>query len=116
MDNQENRRAKRIKTHLKLKMESFETGREAVEADVLNLSKSGLGFETDVSLPEHMFFKAKLILESKDSIDTVIETVRHGTEVDGRIQYGGRFVALNESDQFKIEVFRLFAENAQKEG
>ena len=115
VENQENRKAKRISTHLKLKMEPFETGGEPVEADVLNLSKGGLGFETKVPLPDNMFFKANLVLESKDSMETVIETIRHGETIDGRIQYGGRFVGLSESDQFKIEVFRLFAENEHQE-
>lgn len=115
----ENRKAKRIGTQLKLRMEPlYEDGTtgKAVEADVINVSKVGLGFETGIDLTDHSFYRARLVLESKESMDTVIETVRHERLKDGRIQYGGRFVGLSESDQFKIEVFRLFAEQEKNQG
>lgn len=113
MESQNYRRAERVSTNIKLQMEPlYDDGTvgESFMADVTNVSKGGLGFQTERDLNDHSFFRAQLVLESKESMDTIIETVRHEKKDEQMIQYGGRFVGLSESDQFKIEVFRLFSE------
>ena len=94
-------------------MEPIDVGGEPIIADVTDISKSGIGFETEYSLADHSFYKARLELETKESMDTIIETVRHNNTGTSKTRYGGRFIAMSNNDQFKIEVFRLFAVNAQ---
>lgn len=115
MEHKEKRKAKRISTNLQLRMEPLEDGGETIIADVTNISKSGIGFETERALSDHSFYRARLELETKESMDAIIETVRHSKSSMDKIQYGGRFIAMSNNDQFKIEVFRLFVEeNMQK--
>lgn len=118
MEHKEKRKAKRINTNLQLRMEPIEDGGETIIADVTNISKSGIGFETEHTLADHSFYRARLELETKESMDAIIETVRHSENMkndEDKIQYGGRFIAMSNNDQFKIEVFRLFVEEKLQE-
>lgn len=114
----EQRRAKRIDIDIKILMEPLanDSGQEPFYAEVINVSKSGIGFISPFELEEHFFYKARIIFQSKESVDTIIETVRRVDENEEQIRYGGRFVGISESDQFKIEVFRMFAENEEQNG
>lgn len=110
----EQRKAQRIDTELKVMMvpiDAVDGNTRPIFADVTDVSKTGIGFETKTEIEDHSFFRARLVLNSRESMDTIIETVRHISKNGDKMRYGGRFVAMSESDQFKIEVFRLFAEN-----
>ncbi|MCI8370977.1 MAG: PilZ domain-containing protein [Lachnospiraceae bacterium] len=115
----EQRRAERIDTELKVMMVPIDAGpgnvRKPIFADVIDVSKTGIGFMTANEIEDHTYFKARLVFHSKESVDTIIETVRHITKEGDKNRYGGRFVALSESDQFKIEVLRMFAKNKGNE-
>ena len=114
----EHRRAKRIDTNLKIKMEPIDSKGEAgppIMADVVNISKTGVGFLCSDEIADHSYYKACLVLESKDSVDAVIETVRHVPENEKKIMYGGRFIGMNKNEQFKIEVFRMFTEHDREQ-
>jgi len=114
----EQRKDKRIDIDIKILMEPIDgevDGRKAFFADVINVSKSGIGFTTPFRLEENSFYKARLVFQSKESVDTIIETVRHGDMDEPMINYGGKFIGISEKDQFKIEVFRMFAETEQEE-
>lgn len=114
----EQRRDKRIDVDIKILMEPIGgevDGRKAFYADVVNVSKSGVGFTTPFQLEDNSFYKARLVFQTKESVDTIIETVRHEDMNQPMIRYGGKFIGISEKDQFKIEVFRMFAENEEKQ-
>lgn len=109
----ENRRAKRIDANLKIMMEPLNKSgeQESFEVEVMNVSKEGLGFVASNPLETHSFYKAHLVFQSKESVEAVIEIVRHIENDQHPYMYGSRFVGLTEGERFKIEVFRLFTEN-----
>lgn len=111
----EQRRAKRIDIDIQVLMEPLgaEGSKEPFYVEVINVSKSGIGFIAPFELEENTFYKARIIFQSKESVDTIVETVRRMESDTKEIRYGGRFVGISESDQFKIEVFRMFTENEE---
>lgn len=79
--------------------------------EVVDISMKGIGFITCCKLEPHTFYKAHIVFPTKEKINVVLETIRAVQQQDGSTLYGGVFVGINESDKFKIEVFRLFTEN-----
>lgn len=83
---------------------------ESYSVEVENISQSGIGFVTDCQINVGSFYKASLVFPTKDKMDVIIEVVRSQIRDNGEQMYGGTFVALNDTDKFKIEVYRIFAE------
>lgn len=79
--------------------------------EVVDISMKGIGFIANCTLESHTFYKAHIVFPTKERINVVLETVRTMQQQDGKTFYGSVFVGINESDKFKIEVFRLFTEN-----
>lgn len=96
----EKRREKRLPIDLKLEVTSlFHQDNKSVEnidapIEVVNISKSGIGFRTNSVLPVGYYFNAKLKLGSEDSVlytvVKIVRSVKHETDYE----YGCELVGM----------------------
>ncbi len=78
-----------------------------ITVDLKDLSKSGLGFISQKELEVGSFYDAKITLWTMESMEALFEIVRC-QPIDNGYMYGGMFVALPESDKFRIDVYEMF--------
>lgn len=97
----EKRKAKRIPIHMSLevsslfKQDNIKVTNLNAPIEVLNVSKSGIGFITDSTLPIGYYFNARLeFIENGEALNCVVCIVRQEKKEDGRNFYGCEFVGM----------------------
>lgn len=107
----EKRRHKRLDLNVSVQLERLDndgiTTLKYVTVDVVNLSKSGIGFNCKQPLEVGSFYDCKLTIWTKEVIDAVLEIVRCDKQPD-TINYGATFVGMTDTDALKIEIYQLF--------
>lgn len=117
MDSNEKRSARRMDISVKIKLNELYNSKsdiarkEEIEVDVFNISKYGMGFRTKENLSVDSFYDAKMILWTKEKIDTIIEIVRKEEKNDGSILYGCKFIGMVAADLIKIQIYEMFNES-----
>lgn len=81
--------------------------------ELRDLSKRGLGFFSRKELEVGSFYDAKITLWTMESMEAMFEIVRC-QPVENGYMYGGMFVALPETDAFRIEVYEMFQDAAKE--
>lgn len=114
---EEKRRSRRHEIDLEIKLRRLNGGlleqnAEPETVELRNLSKSGLGFFSRKELEVGSFYDAKITLWTMESMNAMFEIVRCQPEGDGYV-YGGMFLALPDTEAFRIDVYELF-KNAEK--
>lgn len=105
---EEKRKAKRIPLEANLAMNRIDGGKgEIVPIQILDVSKSGLGFECARELEMGSVYDIELVLWTKEKINTFITIIRRDTKGNKTV-YGATFVGLTESDSCKIDIYDLF--------
>lgn len=116
---EERRRYKRLELDVTLELERLDEGEietlRYAHVSVEDLSKTGIGFRSNLDLQVGSIYNAKIQIWTKEIIWTVIKIVRK-SEKDGRYEYGGHFVGMTEADALKIQIYQMFqdAEEEQK--
>lgn len=115
---EEKRKSRRHEIDLEIKLRRLNGGpleknSEPETVELRDLSKRGLGFFSRKELEVGSFYDAKITLWTMESMEAMFEIVRCQPEGDG-FMYGGMFVALPETDAFRIEVYEIF-EDAKNE-
>lgn len=94
------RRSKRLDVDMKLnisnlfKQDNVLIGNIDAPIHVVNISRNGIGFESEAILPIGYYFNAKIDLGNRDSsLYTVVQIVRT-EKIDGGIFYGCEFIGL----------------------
>lgn len=97
---EEKRKSKRLNVDMTLKISNiFRQDNVMIEninapIRVTNISKRGIGFETDATLPVGYYFNAKINLgNSESSLYTVVQIVR-AEATEGGMYYGCEFIGL----------------------
>lgn len=97
----EKRRSKRFQVDLKLEISSlFKQNNVIVDnvnapIEVIDISRSGIGFEAESILPIDFYFNAKIQLGDADScLYTVVRIVRQEIADDKKMRYGAEFVGM----------------------
>ena len=105
---EEKRKAKRIvlKAHVIIKRLDGPCN-ERVPVDVMDLSKTGIGFRCNQKLELHSMYEAELVLWTKEVINCFINVTREQETEEGMV-YGGVFVGMNEHDSCKIDIYDMF--------
>ena len=105
---EEKRKAKRIvlRAHVIIKRLDG-PGNERVPVDVLNISKTGIGFRCDQKLELNSMYEAELVLWTKEVINCFINITRE-QETEESMIYGGIFVGMTEHDACKIDIYDMF--------
>lgn len=105
---EEKRKAKRIPLEANLTMNRIGGGvSEIVPVQVLDVSKSGIGFECARDLEISSVYEVELVLWTKEKINTFINIIRCDNSSDKKI-YGATFVGMTEKDSCKIEIYDMF--------
>lgn len=110
---EERRRSKRLDLDVSVQLERLDTEGvttlKYIHVDVVDLSKTGIGFVASQKLEAGTYYDAKLQIWTKETIDAVIEIVRVEEAVDS-YRYGAVFIGMTETDALKIEIYQLFNE------
>ena len=112
---EEKRRHKRLEIDVSIELERLGEGGETASAyvpvEVTDISRTGIGFKAAQKLAEGSFFNTKIQIWTKEVIETVIKIVRT-EESESTYRYGGIFIAMADSDAFKIDVYQIFHDYA----
>ena len=113
----EQRRSKRVPVSLSLevsslfKQDNVKVSNINAPITVHNISKNGIGFSTESTLPIGYYFNARLEFSSKDeSLNCVVCIVRRGKTGDGRQFYGCEFVGMSPVLDYIFEGIEQMAE------
>ena len=99
---QERRRHKRLDLEVSVELERLDEGGvttlKYATVNVVDISKSGVGFTSNEVLEVGSFYDVKLQIWTKEVINAVVEIVRRS------------FVGMPETDSLKIEIYQIFNE------
>lgn len=103
----EKRRNKRIILDANLAMNRIDGAKhDIVPVQIIDVSKSGIGFECARELEMNSVYEIELILWTKEIINTFITIVRCNN--GAKKTYGATFVGLTEADVCKIDIYDMF--------
>lgn len=78
-----------------------------VSANIMDISRGGIGFETRHPLEIGSCYDTKITLWSREIVSAVLEIV-HGEEIENGYRYGGEFIGISDSDAVKIDIYQVF--------
>lgn len=105
---EEKRKAKRIPLEANLAINRVDSGKsEIVPIQILDVSKSGIGFECARELEMSAVYEIELVLWTKEKINTFINIIRQDKKGNAVI-YGATFVGITEADSCKIDIYDMF--------
>lgn len=108
---EEKRRNKRLELGVDIQLERLDeagvTTLKYVHVDVLDISKSGIGFKCQKKLDIGSYYDTKIQIWTKEVIDSVIEIVRCDAQADG-YRYGAVFIGMPDTDALKIDIYQMF--------
>ncbi|NLG04212.1 MAG: PilZ domain-containing protein [Clostridia bacterium] len=105
---QERRKHRRLDLDATLIMKRLDDGsQEKVRVDVLDLSKTGIGFKCAETLDKNAVYQAELKIWTKEIIYTFVNITRIDDSQSERI-YGATFVGMPETDACKIAIYEMF--------
>lgn len=114
MDMEERRKSKRTELKSKLLVKRLDSdAQHEVGVDVINVSKTGIGFDCDELLDMGAVYEAYLTIWTKEVIHAFIEIVRIQKDVD-TYEYGGLFIGMPEIDLQRIEVYNTVSDELEK--
>ena len=112
----DHRKSKRTGLNVTIKLRTIQSdvvtigSDEEIEVDVVNISEDGMAFKTEKILVMDEVYDTEIILANGEKFDSIIKIVRvENTEVPDTL-YGCRFVGINGTDRFKIDVFQFLSE------
>ncbi|MDE7268812.1 MAG: PilZ domain-containing protein [Lachnospiraceae bacterium] len=102
---EERRKSKRTELTSKLLVKRLDSnGQHEAGVDIMNVSKTGIGFYCDELLDMGAVYEAYLTIWTKEVIHAFIEIVRIEKDVD-TYEYGGLFIGMPEIDLQRIDVY-----------
>lgn len=109
---EEKRKAQRLDLDVAIELSRIDddndiTTVKMARVDVVDLSRSGIGFSTKQELSIGSFYNTKIQIWTKDIIEAIIKIVRCKEEDDG-YHYGATFVGMIDKDALKIDVYQMF--------
>ena len=102
----ERRKSKRIELEARILIKRLggDGGMEEVSIDIIDVSKTGVGFSCKKPLEIGAVYEAYLTIWTKEVIHAFIEIVRIVKE-DNSFSYGGIFIGMPEMDAARIAVY-----------
>ena len=113
---EERRKNKRIELEscLIIKRLDNAASSEEVSFDIIDVSRTGVGFTSDKPLQIGAVYEAFLTIWTKEVLHAFIEIVRIVKE-DATYSYGGIFIGMPEMDAARIEVYDTVASSVTQE-
>ncbi len=111
---EEKRQHKRLELSVQIQLERIEEGGVTTvkffNVDVTDISRTGIGFTAAKELEIGTYYDTKIMIWTKETIDSVIEIVRREELADGKFKYGCVFIGLQDTDALKIDIYQIFNE------
>lgn len=103
---EERRKSKRIELESRILVKRLgpDTATEEINIDVVDVSKTGVGFKCGRPLEIGAVYEAYLTIWTKEVIHAFIEIVRIEKLAD-TFAYGGIFIGMPEMDAARIEIY-----------
>lgn len=103
---EERRRNDRSKLESKLVLKRLDEEQgEEVTIDIVDVSKTGVGFTCEKALEIGAVYEAFLTIWTKEILHTFVEIVRI-EKLEGLFNYGSIFIGLPEMEAARIEVYQ----------
>ena len=80
-------------------------GAQEISIDVINLSKTGIGFDCETPLEIGAVYEGFLRIWTQEVIHAFIEIVRIEKK-EGTFNYGGLFIGMPEMEAARIDVYQ----------
>lgn len=111
---EERRRSKRMDLEAQLMVKRLDSAvKHAVVIDVVNVSKTGVGFTCEDMLDIGAVYECSLTIWTKEVIHCFLRIVRIELDDMALYHYGAIFIGMSEQDAFRISVYEHFAETDQ---
>ncbi len=113
---EERRKFKRYPTHISIRIESlFKQDYDKIDdvnedIEVVDVSKSGIGFESKHILPLNYYFNAKIIFDEDKYFYSVLKIIRIIKVEDDAFHYGCEFIGLADILSNSVEEYGDFIE------
>lgn len=108
---EEKRRYKRLELDVSIELERLdENGITIVKyshADVVDISRSGIGFKAAQKLELGVEYRTKIQIWTREVIEVAVKVIRMN-EIENGYRYGGVFVGLTDTDALKIDIYQIF--------
>lgn len=108
---QEKRKHKRLELDVSIELERLDeegiTTLKYSHVDVVDISRSGIGFKSAQELEVDAHYNTKIQIWTKEIIEVVIKVVRM-EELEEGYRYGGVFVGMTDTDALKIDIYQIF--------
>lgn len=103
---EERRKNRRMELSSKLLIKNLNgTEQEEVAIEVLDVSKTGIGFICDSELTIGSVYEAYLTIWMKEQLHVFLEIIRMEKMDDGRYSCGAIFIGMAEMDSKRIETY-----------
>lgn len=109
----ERRKNRRLELSSRLvlkRLDQADAASEEVAIEVVDVSKTGLGFYCTIPLEIGAVYEAFLTIWTKEVIHAFVEIVRIEKEEDA-FKYGGIFIGMPEMDAARIEIYDTVKQN-----
>lgn len=111
---QERRRSERSALRSKLLLKRLDQKEEKeITIDILDVSKSGIGFVCNEPLLIGSVYETFLTIWTKEVIHAFVEITRIVKKGEG-FEYGATFVGMSAMEQKRIEIYQTFEKHAPK--
>ena len=107
---EERRKNKRSELKSKLVLKRLDQGNEEVGIDILDVSKTGIGFDCDQKLMIGSVYESYLTIWTKEVIHAFLEIRRIEKIDENNYNYGAIFIGMPEMDAARIEVYQTVEE------
>lgn len=105
----ERRKSKRMDLRSKLIVKRLDAEDEEIKIEVINVSKTGIGFHSEDLLDIGAVYEAYLTIWTQECIHAFIEIVRIEIQAEG-FDYGGIFIGMPEMDLQRIDVYKMISD------
>lgn len=104
---EERRKSRRIELDAKLLIKRMDRGgfAEEVAIDIIDVSKTGVGFTCEEGLEVGAVYESFLTIWTKEVLHAFLEIVRVDPSGDGVYAYGAIFIGMTEIDASRIETY-----------
>lgn len=102
---EERRKNRRMELSAQLEIRHLNGSSEPVSIEVVDVSKTGVGFISDSLLSMGAVYEALLTIWTKEVLHSFIEIVRIEKMDNGQYNYGTIFIGMPEMDSMRIEIY-----------